>query len=97
MEEKQINWVNYTEIKPALSGYYMTRYFNPQVNEVLYKALWYSAEQEMFQGHWPWAWEYDKEWTDDEGRSFKTIKYHPLDVREFVPESRADYYTACGV
>lgn len=90
--DDDLNWVDYPDNKPTEDGYYYTLYFNPQLNELLYKSLWYSTEQKMFQGHWHWAWHYGEDIIATDGRKFKPIIYHPLDVQKYVPESRTDFY-----
>jgi hypothetical protein len=42
--------VSYPENKPSESGYYYTKYFNTQLMEYRYKALWYSVKKDK------WLW-----------------------------------------
>ena len=89
------DWVKYPDTKPT--EYYITLYRHPDHSELLVKALWYSHKDGMFQGHWDWAWEYGKEVTGIKGNVIRLIQYLPMDVREFIPASRNDYYMPCSM
>ena len=38
-------WSKYPEAKPDESGYYFTKYFNPEQQEVFWKAIWYCTKR----------------------------------------------------
>ena len=42
------HWAKYPDSRPPQAGYYVTYYYNAEQDEMLYKALWYSAQQQKF-------------------------------------------------
>ena len=51
-------WTLIADAVPTEGGYYMTRYYNPEREEWLYKALYYNPETAKWIG--PWHWSYDR-------------------------------------
>lgn len=93
MFEWDETWSHYPENRPEISGYYMTKYYNPQHDADLFKTLWYDTEEGIWQG--PWRWSYDLEPVVGTGRLYSKVKHKGLDVDRYQPASRADYYTQC--
>lgn len=90
-----MTWANYPENTPIESGYYMTFYFNPEINENLYKALWFSVEIGKWTGPWRWNYEYGEEILTADGNLIRPIKWKGIDVKKYQPSSKAQYYTQC--
>lgn len=95
MDQDNMNtvWTNYPESSPAESGYYYTYYFNPQLNEELYKSLWYDTKTNKWIGPWRWSYTWGPDEFDINGKKFNRIFHHGLDVKKYVADSRTDYYT----
>ena len=89
-----MTWVNYPENTPTESGYYFTRYFNPEHNAELYKALWYDVTAGLWSGPWRWNYDYGETKVID-GREFRPIIWKGIDVKTYNPLSRTEYYTQC--
>lgn len=90
-----MSWVIYPKIKPEISGYYMTYYYNPTHDQLLYKALWFNVDLGLWTGPWPWNYDYGEEVTAIDGKSFRPIIWKGIDVRKYQPNSRSDFYTQC--
>ena len=90
------NWSKYPENKPNESGYYITYYYNPERNEELYKALWYSVEIGKWSGPWRWNYEYGEEIINANGNKCFPIIWKGIDVKKYQPASKAQYYTQCN-
>ncbi len=87
--------IPYPENVPHKTGYYYTRYFNPVEDKLLYKALVFNVDLNMWIGPWRWSYDYGPEETWKDGSTFRRIINKPLDVKEYIPESYANYYTEC--
>lgn len=90
-----MTWEIYPDIIPTESGYYMTLYYNPERNEELYKALWFSVEIGKWTGPWPWNYEYGDEFMTVDGHKARPIIWKGIDVKKYQPNSKAQYYTQC--
>lgn len=89
-------WKVYPESIPTEDGYYMTRYYSPTNKCLLYKALWFSVEENLWAGPWPWSYtRIPSGRILEDGTEPYFIKHLGIDVREYQPASRADYYTQC--
>lgn len=89
-------WLNYPENKPNESGYYMTHYYNPEHDQVLYKALWFSIEYDLWSGPWKWNYDYGEEFISTDGHKCRPIIWKGIDVRKYQPGSKAQFYTQCN-
>ncbi len=90
-----MTWETYPGNIPNESGYYMTLYYNPERDEELYKALWFSVEIGKWSGPWSWNYEYGEEFIDTDGRKIRPIIWKGIDVKKYQPASKAQYYTQC--
>src|SRR3546814_5644615 len=72
-KEHRMTWKIYPDNIPNESGYYMTLYYNPERNEELYKALWFSIEIGKWTGPWRWNYEYGEEFMTTDGHKARPI------------------------